>query len=297
MNRARISALFLVILAGFFAGALVQAQTGQNLSAAQPNSPRVVEADQLHLPFAIDSKTPETAATIELRLFDRMTQQDRDLAVDAEPTISERARFAGMDLAQGKWNYQQIVCPALPGHLFLRYTRNSGIGDVSMFTASVPRGSSGQVYVIPILRRGYSLFSPAPLNSLTIAVFNRIRAEESPDTPPGWLGTGLCYAALAGAHPQLALVDESKKGEVPSVPPGTLQISAQGSAVISFMDVAAASRPMEWTMTFDSKGKLLKARRSRAPQWKEKVVRQTPAEVQGKPIQSTDVDGKALLTK
>jgi len=65
-----------------------------------------------------------------------------------------------------------------------------------------------------------------------------------------------------------------------------LAIPAHGGAMIRFTDVAASSRPMEWTMTFDSKGKLLKATHSAAPKSKEKVVALSPAEVQGRPVNS-----------
>jgi hypothetical protein len=86
---------------------------------------------------------------------------------------------------------------------------------VSVFTVSIPRGGDGRVRIIPIQRRGYSLFSPAPINALTISAFNHIRAEEHPKAPD-WLGTGLCYAALAGAHPQAAEVERMPKPEIPS---------------------------------------------------------------------------------
>ncbi len=107
-------------------------------------------------------------------------------------------------MQQGTWNATQVVCPALPHHLFLRYTRNNGTGDVTVFTASIPRNGDGRVRIIPIQRRGYSLFSPAPINALTISAFNHIRAEEPDDQrAANWLGNGLCYAALAGGHPRM----------------------------------------------------------------------------------------------
>ena len=288
MERSRILAIVLAVVASTFACAPLP---------AQQTPLQVPKADQRPMPFPPGSEMSGSAAPLEFRPFDRMTQQDRDLAADAEFAIAERAGFAGLEFNQGKWSYQQIVCSALPGHLFLQFTRNNGTGDVSVFSASIPRGNSGQVHIIPILRRGYSLFSPAPINALTIAAFNHIRAEESPDNPPEWLGTGLCYAALTGAHPQIGPAEESEIGKLPSTPPGTLQIPMHGGAVISFTDVAALPRPMEWTMTFDGKGKLLKAKRSTAPQWKERPVQMTSTEVQGKPVPSTDVDGKAVLIK
>ena len=167
------------------------------------------------MPFSPGSETAGPAAAIEFRSYDQMSRQDRDLAADAESAIGERAGFAGLEFNQGKWNYQQIVCPALPNHLFLQFTRNNGTGDVSVFSASIPRGGDGRVRIIPILRRGYSLFSPAPINALTISAFNHIRAEEHSDEPPDWLATGLCYAALAGAHPQVGPPEETEDQEAP----------------------------------------------------------------------------------
>ena len=185
----------------------------------------------------------------------------------------------------------------MPNHLFLQFTRNNGTGDVSVFSASIPRGGDGRVRIIPILRRGYSLFSPAPINALTISAFNHIRAEEHPANAPDWLATGLCYAALAGAHPQIGPPEESNIKKLPAAPTGTLMMSPGGGAVISFTDVSAIPRPMQWTMTFDGKGKLLKAAHSALPRAAEKAVQLRAAEVQGKPVQATDPAGKAILIK
>ncbi|MGA8042894.1 MAG: hypothetical protein WCA37_08840, partial [Terracidiphilus sp.] len=85
-----------------------------------------------------------------------MNAKDRLLAANAESSIAERAARLGYDLASGRWTYEQIVCPALPNHLFLRYTKSVGAGDVTQFSASIPRGSEGRVRIIPILKRSYS---------------------------------------------------------------------------------------------------------------------------------------------
>ncbi len=182
------------------------------------------------------------------------------LAADAESSIAEHAGLNGFALEQGTWSYQQVVCPALPNHLFLQYTRNNGVGDVTVFTASIPRSGEGRVRIIPILRRGYSLFSPAPINALTISAFNHIRAEEPPRKSSSWLGNGLCYAALAGAHPRIA---PSDREPVPHKPVEALtammDVPVKSGEVIKFADDAATPKPMEWTMTFTKKGKLIKA--------------------------------------
>jgi hypothetical protein len=284
MEQSRILSLVLALASIAAACAPVKAQSVQNASTPQPRQVR--RAASRPVPFALASETSEAAPALEFRSHDKMTPRDRDLASDAESSIGERAGFAGLEFKQGKWSYQQIVCSALPNHLFLQFTRNNGTGGVSVFSASIPRGNNGSVRVIPILRRGYSLLSPAPINALTIAAFNQIRAEEHPDKAPEWLATGLCYAALAGAHPQIGPPEISEIQKLPAAPPGMLVMPAHGGAMIRFADVAASSRPMEWTMTFDSKGKLLKATHSAVSKSREKVVALTPAEVQGRPVNS-----------
>jgi hypothetical protein len=192
-----------------------------------------------------------------------MTAADRLQAANAESSIGEHARYADLDFNQGQWSYQQVVCPALPNHIFLRFLRNNGAGDVSLFTASVPRGEDGRVRIVPIQRRGYSLFSPAPINALTISAFNHIRAEENPDQDPAkapdWIGTALCYAALAGGHPQPAqVVDNPASEKFPVASVALLEVGNDGGAVLSFTDMSTSPRPTRWSMTFDRKGKLVK---------------------------------------
>jgi hypothetical protein len=199
-------------------------------------------------------------APVEYRSAGQMSREDLDLEADAESSIAEHAARIGLEFSHGAWSYRQLVCPALPNHLFLRFLRNAGTGDVSVFTASIPRNGEGRVRIIPIRLRGYSLFSPAPINALTISAFNHIRVEEHPGKTPDWLGTALCYAALAGAHPQVAnLVDDLESQKFLTAVPARLEIPVQGGAIVSFTDVAASPRPMEWTMTFDRRGRLLKA--------------------------------------
>jgi len=249
------------------------------------------------MPFPPGGEAPAPAAALEFRSYDQMTQPDRDLVADAEFVIGERAGFAGLEFNVGKWSYQQVVCPALPNHLFLQFTRNNGVGDVSVFSASIPRSIEGRVRIIPIQRRSYSLFSPAPINALTISAFNHIRAEEHIETTPEWLATGLCYAALAGAHPLIGSPEEADFRKLPTAPTGREVIPLRGGAVISFTDVSVIPRPMDWTMTFNGKGKLLKATHSRAPQSREKAVERKANEVQGKPVQPEDPTAKAILIK
>ena len=244
---------------------------------------KAITAPERTMLFATDPVKPGTTDRVWLRSEDEMTAQDRTEAANAEAAIGEKAGFMGLGYDQGKWTYRQVVCPALPNHLFLQYTRNNGVGDVSLFSASVPRGGEGRVRIIPIQMRGYSLFSPAPINALTISAFNHIRAEEhaAGEDAPDWLGTALCYAALAGGHPQAAnLPGAEENAKTADAPPATLEVEVNGAATLSFADVAASPRPMEWTMIFDRKGTLLKAKH--APAELVSVHRLSPAPVDEK---------------
>jgi len=230
------------------------------------------------MPFAIDGSESDRAAAVDIHPSDQMSARDRELEANAESAIAERARYAGLEFNQDKWSYEQVNCAALRGHVFLRFMRDSGTGDVSLFTASIPRGNEGNVRIVPIQLRGNSLFSPAPVNAMTISAFNHIRAEENPDHAPvsNWLGTGLCYAALAGGNPQLPLTGEDQ---------AHLEVLSDGNgAVISFDDVSRNSRLARWTMTFDAKGRLLKASHSKVELLKAKALHPPAVDQAGKPV-------------
>jgi len=195
-----------------------------------------------------------------------MTEMDRHLAASAEPSIREGATLAGIEFDKGKWTYQQLVCQALPGHVFLLFHENNGAGDRSLFSAAIPRSSEGHVRIIPIQRRGYSLFSPAPVNALAIAAFNRIRADEPATKPADWLSTALCYAALTGGHPDTSpLAKKSADANLGLSFPPIIEVQSDGGAIVRFVDAAAARQPMQWSLTFNSKGKLLKVAHSATP--------------------------------
>jgi hypothetical protein len=252
---------------------------------ADPPNAKAVPQHTASTPFPPAAGPLEIARSIQLRSSDQITEHDRLLEADAESSIAERAGYADIAFNQGKWSYTQLVCPALPNHLFLRFTRNNGVGDVSVFSASIPRNGEGHIRIIPILRRSYSLFSPAPINALTIAAFNRIRIEDKSDAAPGWLGTGLCYAALAGANPMAAsggTIIGQKNFPAASAP--ILEISPDGGAVIHFTDVSATPRPMQWSLIFNGKGRLLKAAHSAALMDAEKAVPADDAAQKAKPV-------------
>jgi hypothetical protein len=264
----RLNTPSIVFSAAILAAGLLSA-SGQTVKQYGPTPPPAEKpiVDKTHgAPFD-PSGDSGRAQPIEFRTADRMTPRDKEVAANAESSIAENTRYANLEFNQGSWSYDQVVCPALPQHVFLRFLRNNGVGDTSMFTASIPRGGEGRVRIIPIQLRGYSLFSPAPINAMTIAAFNKIRAEENPDHAPvsAWLGVGLCYAALAGGHPQLpALEDDATPKKLIAEDKGVLEVSDGGGAVMNFNDVSMPGRTMNWTLSFDRNGKLLKAGHSAA---------------------------------
>ena len=209
-------------------------------------------------PFPLEPPDSKTFKPIAFRPENEMSQADRDLAASAQPAIRADAALAGVEFDRGNWSYQQLECQALPGHLFLLYKGDNGTGDVSLLSAAIPRTGHGHVRIIPIQRRGFSLYSPAPVNVLTIAAFNRLRAGEHTTKQADWLATALCYAALTGAHPDTSAIQEksSDASLTLSFPP-TLEVGGDGESTVHFVDSAPA-KPTQWALTFDSKGKLLK---------------------------------------
>lgn len=225
-------------------------------------------------PFRADSKRSHAVRAIEFIPQDRISERDKLIAADAESSVAERAHWSGFSLEEGNWSYQQVVCPSFPGHVFLRYTRNNGAHDVTVFSVSIPRDGQ-RVRIIPILKRSYSLFAPAPINALTISAFNHIRAEEHGSDKADWLENGLCYAALAGANPITAPpYAQPKLGRpVPAVS-AVLAIEEKGGEVMRFADSSSKTKPVEWKLTFNYKGRLVKVAHTQAPM---RVVHPVPA--------------------
>lgn len=217
-------------------------------------------------PFPVNA--PPDKNPLEYRQQSQMTEPDRALVESVNPSIREGASFAGMEFDSGNWSYQQLVCKALPAHVFLIFEEDKGPGDVSMFSAAIPRSGRGRVRIIAIERRGYSLFSPAAVNPLTIAAFNRIRGDEPENKSADWLGTALCYAALAGAHPAISpLPKNSSRQDFALTFPPRVEVGDDGGETIRFVDIATQPQITEWALTFDPKGHLLKVDHFATPEF------------------------------
>ena len=217
-------------------------------------------------PFAFSGPAAQHIEPVEYRSEEEMSEQDRARVADATPLLREKAALDGFNLRDGQWSYRQIVCPALPNHILLLFTRDSGTRAATLLSAAIPRDATGPVRIVPVERRGFSLFSPASVNPITIAVFNRIRADEPASRDVNWLTTGLCYAALAGARPEAQGLPGSRgeQDNLGAMPP-TLDLLAGGESEMRFVATTASGRPMEWHLSFSPKGRLLKASLSPLP--------------------------------
>jgi hypothetical protein len=228
-----------------------------DLSGASYKS-RPLPQTRVLTPFSAD--VPESAKTdpLEYRSKDQIAEADRPLIASAEPKIREEAALAGIELDKGSWSYQQLVCKALPSHIFLLYRADNGPGDVSRFSAAISRGSN-HVRVIPIERRGYSLFTPTSMNALTISAFNRIRSDEPENKQADWLATALCYASLAGAQPGTSPTSTKSENADPALNfPPTLEVGKDGKSTVRFVDIASTRQPTQWALTFSPQGQLIK---------------------------------------
>jgi len=241
-------------------------------------------------PFPLDVHTGRVQA-LEFRSPEQMTAADKTLAESAQGEIVRRAELQGFRgvgnagrseqevSSDGGWGYEQAVCPVFPEHLILEYSRINGSGDVTLFSAVVPRGE-GHVRVIPVRRRSYSLWTPASSNALTVNDFNHMVKEGQTGLDPDWLRLSLCYAALAGGHVRAALIPGKPADEVyPLVAPAKLSVSRKGGATVSFADTTPAAKPLEWSLVFAQSGRLMKVNRSRARELTERPMKESAVDL------------------
>jgi hypothetical protein len=285
MDRLKLLNLTFVCAATTILGSLCAAQTNQ----VPPDTPypvKPVPSESSAMPYAAKpvpqakTVTPFSSNTssgighfVVYRPREEMSQSDRDLAAKTLPAIRDAAVFAGIEFDKEKWSYRQLECQALPGHLFLLFAGNSGVSDASLFSAAIQRAGKGRVRVIPVERRGFSLFSPAPVNLLAMAAFNRIRADEPAGPPPDWLSTGLCYAALTEPRLEVsASPSPSPEANLALSFPPTLEIGVDGESTVRFVNVAEPRQPMQWALTFDAKGQLVKVEHLPTPVYATTIV-------------------------
>ena len=282
--------LSLAILWAAVAGSAIFAQNGGVIPGT---TVRAVPSTNEDLPtdprIAQEGKLP---LHVDVRPTDAMTQADRELAGSAAASIRDRAALYELGFNEGDWEESQVECPAFPQHLFLRFTLNRGAGDVSMFAASIPRGKEGRVRVIPILRRGYSLISPAPVSKVAIAAFNQIHAEEHMGGKADWSAVSVCYAALTSER-----WSETKgAATLGMVGSQTLQLEEHGALSVALELADPASG--RWVVTYDRSGQVVKTEYAAFGDLLWRPLPAPLAEVKGKPIPApqTEVRGQPIST-
>ncbi len=203
----------------------------------------------------------------------QMSREDRAWTAKSMPAIREAAAFAGMEFGAAQWSYRQLDCRALPGHLFLLFANRRGPGDTSRFTASISRAANGRLRILPVERRGDSLFALTPTDALALAFFSRIRAEEPESQHADWLATSLCYAALTVPDETIALSPrEAPDTNLALSFPPSIELGRGGDSTVRFVNVDAASPPFEWTLNFNAKGDLVAANRFPVPAYATRVI-------------------------
>jgi hypothetical protein len=221
---------------------------------------------------------------------DQMSAADHSLANGSRTEIERKAERAGIVLSRGNWMVSQVVCPALPGHLFLRYRRLGLAGERTLLSVSIPRGE-GQIRIFPLVLPARGYFWPAPLETGEIAVFNAIRGEEQGEEKRNWLGTGLCYAALAGAEPVSDAPSQTPETESPP----TLAEPDRDGAVVRFTAGGADGKPQEWSLSFDGRGQLLKVSHIPTTPVRLETPQPAPPAGEGKVLREAPVDTKGKL--
>jgi hypothetical protein len=293
--RSLLIASFLLQAAGALCGLHAQAVNSSGSPSGNPVPTTVVSPSQvenfnglkvqeihprpIRTPIPIDAPT-SSAPSLEFRSQEQMNAADRSLADASQTEIARRAGLQGLGFeanGPGGWGYEQAVCPIFPEHLILEYSRTNSKGDVSLFSAVVPRGD-GHVRVIPVERRGNSLFTPAGANALTVNDFNHIVEEEHHGLSPDWLTLGLCYAALAGGHVRAQLRAQTPEAErFPLLAPPRLSVSYnKPGAEVYFADFTPQKTSRDWELFFSADGRLLNVKHGVAPQL---MFRQVPGVV------------------
>ena len=211
-----------------------------------------------------DTPPPPNSEYIELehRTPAQIDPADISLIHAQQRAITAEAAFFGYDLASGSWNYDQAVCPALPGQLMLHYRRQYRDGAESLFTALVPR-DHGRVSVVPVLYRNATPFRSASGNERSIAVFNRVVpadvAQKAIQPEGKWLDLGLCYADIVYAHANVLNRSGDEVGLV-RAPLPLLHVSEESSVRgITFTDRNAPGEYLVWNLTLNGKGRVTRA--------------------------------------
>lgn len=206
--------------------------------------------------------------TLEHRAPAQMDPGDAALIQKDRRQLAAEAAFFGFDLTAGTWNYTQVLCPDMPGHLLLQYRAQARNGAQSLFTALVPR-ASGRIQVIPVLYGRATPFQSAAGSPRSLSVFNSaIPADIAARAiqPDGhWLSLAACYLAAAGGPSQI-LERAGSSVALAQAPVPTIQLSGKNSrSVILFAAVDQPGSCTLWNLALDAKGRVTAASTRKLP--------------------------------
>jgi hypothetical protein len=220
------------------------------------------------------------ARTSSLPVLDagQMSAADRALLEQREVDVSSAAAFYGFDISDNRWTYQQIVCRSLPDHMMLDFENGSVEHGPSHFVAVVP-ANGDKVQVVTDYAHGLLPFHAAWEKSTAYQAFNQMittdRGEHELGPSSHWLNLGMCFAALSGHLPRVAVPKESveasealtkRNGSTPII-----MIDAEKNAEVDFSDISAA-KTGNWRLQFDHRGRLTKAELDSVAPLKTRVV-------------------------
>ncbi len=208
--------------------------------------------------------------------LDRMSSADRSLLAHSMPrivTLADEQGFAFPGQGSGEvsglgWEARQAVCTALPDHLLMNYRRAPGTHHEASFSVVILRTGSGRLHLVPVERKGYSLYTPSRRNRLTMVVFNDLLREDAHAVRADWLGLALCYAALAGDQVQAVTTLMPSGGDPsPNYMPASLSVSWKAPPSITFVGLPpSGGSPLQWTLLFERSGRLHKVQMKKAYQ-------------------------------
>jgi hypothetical protein len=224
------------------------------------------------------------ARTSTLPVLDagQMSAADRALLEQREVAVSSAAAFFGFDISDSRWTYQQIICRTLPDHMMLNFVNNSVEHGPSHFVAVVP-ANGDKVQVVTDYAHGLLPFHAAWEKSAAYEAFNQMittdRGEHELGPSSHWLNLGMCFAALSGHLPKVAVPKESveasealtkRNGSTPII-----VIDPGKDAEVHFSDVSGADTG-NWRLRFDNRGRLTKAELDTVGPLKTRVVPMSP---------------------
>jgi hypothetical protein len=216
---------------------------------------------------------PPSVISLEHLEPGQMSAADYEVVSNLSPELSKQAALANFDISNPAWHYQQIVCPAFPGYVFLAFTHGADETGSSRFVAMLPRNSA-RVRIVSTYAHGILPFDASWNRPGTFEVFNGMLSQERGTTPlshaRNWLMIAVCYAELSG-YPVQVLNYSPVPG--PSLDllrldanQPQMMIESDQSADVTFSDVSRPTITTNWTLHFNRHGEITSASKSLAHQ-------------------------------